>query len=143
MRTIIRAILVLIVVVAIGFLALGYWTGSRFRFDRTTAPSGSVGTGGSVDVDRARERGAEIGEKAAVAARKVEESVGEAQVTAKIKAKMALDDTVKARAIDVTTSGTVVTLSGTVGSTAERERAVSLARETAGVSQVVDHLQIR
>jgi osmotically-inducible protein OsmY len=66
----------------------------------------------------------------------------DAAVTTKIKAKMALDDTIKARAIDVSTSGTTVTLSGRVGSRAERDRALSLARETSGVTEVVDHLRI-
>jgi osmotically-inducible protein OsmY len=72
----------------------------------------------------------------------VQESVTEAGVTAKIKAKMALDDSVKSRAIDVTTNGSTVTLSGRVGSAAEHDRAVRLARETEGVTQVVDHLKI-
>ena len=59
-----------------------------------------------------------------------------------IKAKMALDDTVRARVINVTTNGTVVTISGTVGSASERERAIALTRETDGVSRVVDQLRI-
>ena len=143
MRSILRAFLIVLVCVALGFLALGYWTGSRFNPNRSTAPSESVGTSGSLDVDKARERGAALGEKAAVAAQKVGETMEEAALTTKIKAKMALDDTIKARAIDVTTNDAVVTLSGSVGSIAERERAVSLARETAGVSRVIDHLQVR
>ena len=66
-----------------------------------------------------------------------------AALTAKIKSKMALDDHVNARAVDVDTSGSVVTLSGVVGSAAARERAVSLARDTVGVTRVVDRLQVR
>ena len=49
---------------------------------------------------------------------------------------------VQARSIDVTTSGHVVTLSGSVRSTAERDRAIQLARETTGVTQVVDRLSV-
>jgi osmotically-inducible protein OsmY len=64
-------------------------------------------------------------------------------VTAKIKSKMALDDMVKARTINVDTTGSVVTLTGTVGSNQERERAVRLARETVGVTNVVDKLQVK
>jgi osmotically-inducible protein OsmY len=141
MRALLRAVLLLIVVVAIGFLILGYWTGSRVRSTDTAQPT--VGTTGSVDVNRARERGAEIGERAAKATKKAEEVLSETALTSKIKAKMALDDSVKAREIDVTTNGSTVTLNGTVGSNAERERAVALARETAGVTQVVDRLQVR
>ena len=43
--------------------------------------------------------------KPAVAASKVEATLDEAALTTKIKAKMALDDAVKARSIDVTTRG--------------------------------------
>ena len=55
---------------------------------------------------------------------------------------MALDDLVKARTIDVTTTHGVTTLSGHVTSAAERERALSLARETEGVERVIDRLRI-
>src|SRR5919109_956262 len=46
----------------------------------------------------------------------------------------------KARAINVTTHGTTVTLSGVVESKAEHDRAMALARETDGVTQVIDDL---
>ena len=62
--------------------------------------------------------------------------VHDASITSKIVAKMALDDLVKARTIDVTTDGPIVTLSGRVHSQTERERALRLARET-DVEQVV------
>jgi hyperosmotically inducible protein len=94
-------------------------------------------------VARARQGGAELGERAAIATAEVKETLGEAGLTAKIKAKMALDDLVKARTINVTTSGATVTLTGSVESKAERDRAVSLARETEGVTRVVDQLQMR
>jgi osmotically-inducible protein OsmY len=140
MRALLRAFLVVLVVVAVAFLLVGYWGGSRWPAGRNEP---AVGTSGQIDVQRARERGAELGEKAAIAGRKIEDAAGEAALTTKIKAKMALDDSVKARAIDVSTSGSTVTVSGTVGSNAERERAVSLARETAGVTRVVDNLRVR
>ena len=63
-------------------------------------------------------------------------------LTAKIKSKMALDDTVHSRTIDVATTNHVVTVSGHVRSDAERTRALELARETAGVTDVVDHLTV-
>jgi hyperosmotically inducible protein len=132
---ILRLFVIVLVVVAAGFLLLGYLGGSAASRLGGTQPVQTSDT-----VERARERGAQIGERAAVAATKAEETLNEAALTAKIKAKMALDDSVKARAIDVTTHGTTVTLSGTVGSTAERERALSLARETAGVTRVIDDL---
>jgi osmotically-inducible protein OsmY len=138
---IVRALLVSIVVVVVAVLAFSYLSGNpTFRFSR--AKSDSVGTSGKVDVTAARERGAEVGEKVAVAAEKVKDTAAEAALTSKIKAKMVLDDSVKARAIDVTTSGTTVTLAGTVATPAEHDRAVALARETAGVTNVVDRLQV-
>jgi len=143
MRTMIRVFLVLLLLVVIGFVALDYWTRASVKTVRTEHPSEGVATSGSIDTAAAKARGAEVGEKAAIAAERVKETVGEAALTTKIKAKMALDDSVKARTIDVSTHGTTVTVSGTVGSAAERARAVALARETAGVTQVVDRLQIR
>jgi osmotically-inducible protein OsmY len=140
---ILRMFVIVLVVVAAGFLLLGYLGGSAWS--RIGAPPSGVETPDSSNdsVARARQRGAEIGERAAEATQKAEETLNEASLTAKIKAKMALDDTVKASAINVTTRGTTVTLSGTVSSQAERNRALSLARETDGVAQVIDDLHIR
>jgi hyperosmotically inducible periplasmic protein len=56
---------------------------------------------------------------------------------------MALDDNVNARTINIDTTNAVVTLKGTVGSEAERERAVRLAKETRGVTRVEDLLQVQ
>ena len=81
--------------------------------------------------------------KANDAASKVGDTVSDSALTAKIKSKMVLDDDVKARGIDVDTSGTVVTLTGVVRSAEERDRAVRLARETTGVTQVIDKLRVR
>jgi osmotically-inducible protein OsmY len=142
MRTLLRAVLILIVVVGLGFLVLGYWAGSSWNWHARTA-SPTVGTSGAINTEKARERGAEIGEKSAIAAEKMKNELSEAALTGKIKAKMALDDSVRARAIDVTTNGSVVTLSGSVRSAAERERALALARDTEGVTHVVDHLTVR
>ena len=142
MRTIIRAFLVLLLLVVIGFVALGYWTRASVRAVRTEHPAEGVATSGSIDTEKARARGAEVGEKAAIAAERVKETVSEAALTTKIKAKMALDDTVKSRTIDVSTTGTTVTLSGTVRNEAERNRAVTLARETGGVTRVIDRLVV-
>jgi hyperosmotically inducible periplasmic protein len=141
MRELIRALLVLVLLAIVGMFVFGFWSGTAWR-GRPAAPSSPVGTTGTIDTQKAREKGAELGEKAAVATAKVQDAIGEAEVTTKIKAKMALDDLVKARAIDVTTNGTTVTLRGTVGSREEHDRAVALARETAGVTRVVDDLRI-
>jgi hyperosmotically inducible protein len=134
--SILRFLVVAVVVIVLSALLLGYMAGQRTR----TAPQQA---GASDTVARAREAGAEIGEKAAVATTRVQETVNEAALSTKIKAKMALDDLVKARDINVTTHDTTVTLSGVVESKTEHDRAISLAKETAGVTSVVDDLHAR
>ena len=54
-----------------------------------------------------------------------------------------VDDVVKASTIDVDTEGSVVTLTGGVESADEERRAVRIATETAGVTKVVNHLNVR
>jgi osmotically-inducible protein OsmY len=66
----------------------------------------------------------------------------DAGVTTKVKSKLAADDTVKAYQIDVDTSDHVVTLSGNVESSAAKDRAVVLTRETPGVKDVVVNIKV-
>ena len=63
-------------------------------------------------------------------------------ITTAVKAKMAADKTVNASDVNVDTHKHVVTLNGTVPSNAERERAVMIARNTKGVSNVIDNLAV-
>ncbi len=144
----VRTVVILVVLVAAAAFLLGWWGGGRTPFgdDRRDA----VGTTGApapqvpeVSKEKAREVGAEVGERTAVAAEQARRALSDGSVTAKIKAKMALDDSVKALNINVDTSGTTVTLSGVVENEAQRQRALQLARETAGITQVVDHLRVR
>jgi hyperosmotically inducible protein len=134
--SILRFLFVAVVVIVLSALLLGYLAGQRARPVPQQADT-------SESVARARERGAEIAGKAAVATERVQETVNEAALSTKIKAKMALDDLVKARDINVTTHGTTVTLSGDVESKAEHDRAMALAKQTAGVTSVVDDLHQR
>jgi hypothetical protein len=138
-RALIRLMLIAVVVVAAAFFLFGYWSGGSFR----AAPAVTRIKTPDIDMDKAREVGAEIGEKTASAAARVSRSLDEGSLTAKIKAKMALDDLVTARNINVTTEGTTVTLTGSVNSQQERDRAVALARETEGVTRVIDNLNGR
>jgi len=139
MRTI-GAVLATVLIIVVALVAFSYFSGDSWR--GRSRDRSAVGTTGTIDVNAARERGAAVGERVAVAAEKVKETAAEAALTSKIKAKMVLDDDVKARSIDVTTSGTTVTVSGTVRSVTEHDRAIRLARETSGVTRVVDHLSI-
>ncbi len=127
----VRAVLILLLLAGAAVFLLGWWGTSGA--DRPAAPAS----------DRARDVGSEVGERAGMAAAEARRVMADGSVTAKIKAKIALDDTVRAREIDVTTKGSTVTVSGTVANAAERDRVVQLARETAGVTEVVDRLKVR
>ena len=139
-RALFRLILVVVIVVGLAAFFFGYrWADNDVAPDR---PIGTTGREPAVETSRAREAGAKIGEKVAVGANEAQRAMANAGLTTKIKAKMALDDTIDAAAIDVDTDGTVVTLSGAVRSETARTRAVQLARETEGVTQVVDRLRV-
>jgi osmotically-inducible protein OsmY len=69
-------------------------------------------------------------------------AVKDAWITTKVQSKYYLDPDVNGLAIDVTTNGGVVTLTGKVSSAAERQRALALAKATDGVKQVIDKLSV-
>jgi hyperosmotically inducible protein len=142
MGSMIRSRFVFLLLLVGGCVLLGYWMGSSARSTTTGFPSSPIGTTGVIDTEKARARGAELGQEAAAAAAKVQETVTEAALTTKIKAKMALDDSVNARTVEVSTTGSTATLSGVVRSAAEHDRAVALARETNGITRVIDHLAL-
>jgi hypothetical protein len=66
----------------------------------------------------------------------------DAGITTAVKARLASDDTVKAYQVDVDTANHVVTLKGDVNTSVARERAVELARNTNGVRDVIDQLNV-
>jgi hypothetical protein len=144
LRTLLRLVLVVVILVGLASFFFGY------RWADRGSPDGAIGTSGSspvitppqIDTSRAREAGAEIGEKVAAGVNEAQRAAANASLTAKIKSKMALDDTVEAAAIDVDSAGSVVTLRGRVSSEAERKKAVGLARDTEGVTSVVDELTV-
>jgi hypothetical protein len=135
----IRAVVVIVVLVGAAAFLLGWWGGGRTSVDR---PAQTVGTTGT-NAERARQVGAEIGERTAVVADQARRALADGGITTKIKAKMALDDSVKALDINVDTRGTTVTVSGMVDSAAQKERVLQLAKETEGVKEVVDRVQIK
>jgi hypothetical protein len=142
----IRALLRLVLVVIVLAAAAAFFLGYRISGPQSAQTDRSIGTTGTmpkIDTGRAREAGAAIGEKLAAGANEAERALADVALTSKIKSKMALDDTVKAANVNVDTANGVVTLRGTVHSEAEHTKAVTLARETQGVSSVVDHLAVR
>jgi osmotically-inducible protein OsmY len=136
--SILRLLLAVVLIVVIAAFVMGYLSNRTTRRAVTVPDRAQTAD----TVARAREGAAQIGEKAGEAASTVGATLEEAALTTKIKAKMALDDVVKARSIDVTTRGTTVTLSGIVGSKAEHDRAMALARETEGVTDVIDNMKM-
>jgi hypothetical protein len=136
-RGLLKLVLVVIVVISIAAFLVGRRSGGWHIM-----PDSNVGAAGPVDTNKARDVGAKVGEATANAANEAKEALVNGGLTAKIKTKMALDDVVKARNIDVDTNGSVVTLTGDVGSQAERQRALQLAKETEGVTSVIDHLRV-
>jgi osmotically-inducible protein OsmY len=149
LRALVRIIVVVVIVVAAAAFLLGYrWGGGRSQVttsESTARQETAVGTRGDradTTRERAREAGAEIGEKVAVGAQKASETLEEAGLTTKVKSKVALDDTLDGSRIHVTTDDSRVTLTGTVINDAQHRRALELARETDGVSTVVDHLSV-
>ena len=136
-RSLIKVVLIVVVLVGVAAFLLGRWSNGRV-FSDSPADAKS-----QVDTNKAREVGAKVGEATADAANQAKDAIETGSITAKIKSKMILDDLVKARDIDVDTNGSIVTLSGVVHSDAERKRAVHLAKETEGVTSVIDQLRVQ
>jgi hyperosmotically inducible protein len=96
-----------------------------------------------IDRERIRQAGSDIAARIGEGAGRAEAVFDEAKLTAKIKAKIALDDTLEGSRIDVDTDGAAVSLRGSVATSAQRDRALQLARETEGVASVADRLLVQ
>jgi hypothetical protein len=112
---VVRGLLISILIILVAFVGFAYWSGTAYYHVPRLAPSAVAGTSGVLD---------------------------DAEISSKIKAKMVLDDYVKARSISVNTKDGTVTLRGVVRSVDEHDRALTLARDTVGVTQVVDELRV-
>jgi hyperosmotically inducible protein len=66
----------------------------------------------------------------------------DAGITTSVKSQLVADELVRARNIDVDTRDRVVTLTGEVRSAEEEAQALQIARNTDGVANVVDQLEI-
>ena len=134
MKLVVRTILVA-AIFAMATNLLGYWSFNQTMLDRTGQPVAGPAT--------AREFSTNLGQRASQAAQKFNNLASDSSLTAKIKAKMALDDSVSARSIEVSTLAGVVTLTGLVGSAAEHAQALRLAQDTTGIGRVIDRLVVR
>lgn len=73
---------------------------------------------------------------------RISEGLSDAALTAKVKSRLLASENTSGLAIDVDSSDDTVTLSGEVESETERELAVTIAANTAGVKDVRDNLSI-
>jgi hyperosmotically inducible protein len=67
---------------------------------------------------------------------------GDETLTARIKSQLSSDTQIKGAPLDVSAKNGVVLLQGTVTTRAAKQRALTLARGTDGVTQVVDRIRI-
>lgn len=125
--------------------------GVRDVVDQLTVTPGATPTTGVDDRvqgearEEAREADAKTDEaqrKAGETADDVGDAAANAALTSLVKTKFLADTTISGLRIDVDSKNGVVTLTGTVPSAAEKNRALKVARETEGVKSVVDRLKV-
>jgi BON domain len=138
-RMLLRLIILVVVLGAVAVFALGY----RWGDVRPDGPEPADVGRSPINAEEARRTGAEIASRVAEGASRAGQALEESRLTAKIKSKMALDDTIDASDVNVDTAGTVVTLRGSVANRKTHQRVLQLARETAEVTSVVDKLNVR
>jgi hypothetical protein len=148
MGHVIRSLFVLAIVACVAAYFLGYLPQTASVFG--SAPDAKAPPPASQDVEAPRgtppakpqPTGDELKDRAMRAAQRVDETLAEAALTGKIKAKIALDDTVKSADVHVHSNNGIVTLSGRVNSAAQRDRILQLANETAGVKSVINEITV-
>ena len=104
----------------------------------------TVDAAGTID-ERAREQAGDAAAKAGEAVERPGEAgaaITDAGITTAVKTRLLADPDVSGLKIDVDTRETVVTLTGTVESAAQKTEAGTIARDTTGVSRVVNNLRV-
>jgi hyperosmotically inducible protein len=81
--------------------------------------------------------------RAGEATRNAGETVDNATTTGRIKSALIADTTVGVAKIDVDTANDVVTLTGEVDTDAQKARAEEIAKQTEGVTKVVNNLTVK
>ena len=76
------------------------------------------------------------------AGEKAKDAAADAAITSQVKVKLAADKDVSASKIDVSTDNGMVSLTGTVSSTTEEQKAVADAQAVDGVKMVHSHLKV-
>lgn len=93
--------------------------------------------------DELARTGKVIRRKSEAAGKVIADATADARITAAIKAKIVADPNLSALSISVSTTDGCVTLSGTASSTDNIRRAMTLAYDTDGVTQVISTLSVK
>jgi hyperosmotically inducible periplasmic protein len=101
-----------------------------------------TGEGVSKAAEKTGEGVSKAADKTGDALAKTGEVIDDTWITTKVKSKYVGEDSVKGSDISVETKENVVTLTGTVPSSAAHASALRIARETKGVKRVVDNLRV-
>jgi hyperosmotically inducible protein len=129
----------------------------KARFINVTSDDGVVTLKGRVDNENAHEQAVQIAKNTdgvrrvddqlivgpAATARGVTEQNNPEWITTRIQARYFADPVISTRAISVTATSGVVSLSGNVASDREKQQAVAIARGVEGVTQVNDLLIVQ
>jgi osmotically-inducible protein OsmY len=98
-------------------------------------------TGGEIG-STVKDSAKRVGEKTKDGLSRAGEEINDGWITARVKSKLRGEELLKDADVKVEASNHVVTLRGRVSSQAARARAIGLARETDGVSRVLDQLVV-
>ena len=101
----------------------------------------TVNAAGTID-ERTEQEGRDAAARAGDAAAGAGEAITDAGITAAVKTRLLADPDVAGLKIDVDTADNVVTLTGTVSTAAQKTEAGNIARDTTGVSSVVNNLRV-
>src|ERR1700753_2095718 len=155
-----KTLLILIVGIAIGIAAVWYFNhdknnsqfqtaGQEIKSTAQTAGDAIAGKLRSWTLDRdsipnkLAKPGRVTRDKPSEAGKAISDATADARVTAAVKAKLVKDPDLSAWDIHVSTTDGVVTLSGTVSSADQVGKAMELALDTDGASQVISTLQVK
>ena len=115
--------------------------GGYMYYQRTKHPT--VVQRASSALDTTREKAGEIKDTVVEKSRAVGEHVDDAWIITAIKGKYVIDKDLSAFAISVSCTDGMVVLTGTATSSDLIQRAVRLANETGGVTNVISQLTVR
>lgn len=138
-----RLSLLALAAAAVGLSACGREDDTRTAGERLDDGAAQVERKTDNAQERIAEGAAEIKQDAQQAATETRDAVHDAAITAAVNAELARDEELSALNIDVDTVDGRVALKGTAPNEAARERAVRLAQNVDGVSEVENQLTLQ